>query len=143
MSKGTDFVNQWMDAFNRGDVEGLVGMCHPDVELINPNGTFRGAEGIRQTFQPLLDASSDRNVLITNVIECGDTVVAEFTVRGTHDGQLASPDGPPVPPTGRSIDLPSIGIYDLRDGKLAASRGQYDRLTLAMQLGLLGLPASA
>jgi steroid delta-isomerase-like uncharacterized protein len=143
MSTGTEFVKQWMDAFNRGDLEGLVAMCHPDVELSNPNGTFRGAEGIRATFKPVLDASSDRNVLITNVIECGDTVVAEFVVRGTHDGPLASPDGPPVPATGKTRNLPSIGIYDLRDGKLAASRGEYDRMTLALQLGLLGAPASA
>jgi hypothetical protein len=40
------------------------------------------------------------------------------------------------------IDLPSIGIYELRDGKLAASRGAFDRMTLLVQLGLMPAPTA-
>jgi steroid delta-isomerase-like uncharacterized protein len=142
MSKGTEFVNQWLDAVNRGDLDTLIGMCQPAVELSNPDGSWRGAEGVRTMFRPLIDAVSERESQVTNVVESGDTVVAEFTVGGRHTGPLATPQGA-VPPTGKTVRLPMIAIYELRDGKLINSRGQYDRLTLMSQLGLIGAPAPA
>jgi predicted ester cyclase len=45
-----------------------------------------------------------------------------------------------IRPTNKLIELPSIGIYELRDGKLAASRGVFDRMTLLVQLGLMPPP---
>jgi len=30
-SKGTEFVNKWMDTVKRGDLEGWVPMSHPDA----------------------------------------------------------------------------------------------------------------
>jgi len=142
MSKGTEFVNKWLDAVNRGDLETLVGMCQPDVELSNPDGIWRGAEGVRTMFKPLIDALSERGAQVTNIVESGDTVVAEFTVSGRHTGPLATPQGA-VPPTGTTITLPMIGIFELREAKLINSRGQYDRLAFATQLGLLGAGAGA
>jgi steroid delta-isomerase-like uncharacterized protein len=142
MSKGTEFVNNWLDAVNRGDLDMLVGMCQPDVELSNPDGVSRGAEGVRIMFKPIVDAFSERQSQVSNIVESGDTVVAEFVFSGKHTGPLASPQGA-VPPTGKTISFPMIGIYQLRSGKLANSRGQYDRLAVVSQLGLLGAPTGA
>lgn len=141
MTKGSEFVNKWMDAVNRGDLESLVAMCHPDAEHSNPNGIFRGSQGVRDLFKPIIDASSEREVQITNLVESGDSVVVEFVFRFKNTGTLAGPDGA-IPATGKTVSLPSISIYELRDGKLAASRGMYDRLTLIGQLGLMGAPAA-
>lgn len=140
MSKGTDFVNTWMDTVNRGDLEGLVAMCHPDAVHINPDGTFRGAQGVRDLFKPIIDASSERHVEITNVIESGDTLVVEFVFRFRNTGAMVTPQGT-IPPTGKSASLSSVGIYEVRDGKLAGSRGMYDRMSVLRQLGLMGAPA--
>lgn len=142
MSKGTDFVNNWMDAVNRGDLQTLIDMCQPDVEFSNPDGSFRGAEGVVAAFKPVIDASSERTVQITNLVESGDTVVVEFVFGLRHTGPLATPMGV-VPATNKIGSLPMIGVYELRDGKLARSRGQYDRLSIVTQLGLLGAPAEA
>jgi steroid delta-isomerase-like uncharacterized protein len=141
MSTGTDFVNRWMDATNRGDMETLLAMCHADVELSNPDGTFRGADGVRALFQPYFDAVSERAVDIRNVIDAGDTVVVEFAIRGRNTGPTATPQGV-VPATNKTFSWDAIGVYDLRDGKLANSRGQYDRMYLAMALGLIPQPTS-
>jgi predicted ester cyclase len=73
------------------------------------------------------------------VIDAGDTVVAEFVLRGRQTGPLVAPAGT-IPPTNKMIELPSIGVYELRDGKLAASRGEFDRMTLLVQLGLMPAP---
>lgn len=142
MSKGTEFVNRWLDAVNRGDLEALVGMCQADVELSNPDGVSRGVEGVRAMFAPLIGAFSERQSQVSNVVESGDTVVAEFVFSAKHTGPLATPQGE-VPPTGKTIGFPMIGIYELRSGKLANSRGQWDRLAVVSQLGLLAAPAGA
>lgn len=133
MSTGTEFVKSWLEAATRGDVERLVGMCHADVELSNPDGTFRGAEGIRTNFKPFVEALSERTAEVRTIVEQGDTVVAEFVIGGRHTGPLVTQQGN-VPPTGKTVSLPMIGIFELGDGKLAASRAQYDRMGLAAEL---------
>lgn len=57
-------------------------------------------------------------------------------------GPLATPQGA-VPPTHKTFARPAIGIYALRDGKPGASRGEYDRLTMAIKLGLVPQPPIA
>lgn len=140
MSKGTDFVNQWMAAVNRGDLDALVEMSQPDSVHVSSDETFRGAQGVRDLFKPMLDMSSEREVQITNVVESGDTIVVEFIFRFKNTGAVPTPQGP-VPATGKSVTLSSIGVYELRNGKLAGSRGMYDRLSLIGQLGLIPGPA--
>lgn len=142
MSKGAEFVNQWLDAVNRGDLDALVAMCQPDVKLSNPDGVFRGGEGVRAAFKPVIDATSERQSQVTNIVESGDTVVAEFIFRVKHTGPLATAMGV-VPPTNKRGGLTIMAVYELRDGKLAASRGLYDRLDLMIQLGLVPAPAPA
>ncbi len=139
MSKGTEFVNRWMDAVKRGDGDALADMCDPDSVHKNPDGIYRGKEGVRELFKPLFEALSDREVQINNVIEAGDTLVVDFAFRGRHTGPFVTPAGP-VAPTGKVLSSEMIAIYELRDGKLAGSRGMYDRLGLAAQLGLLPAP---
>src|SRR3979409_701544 len=111
MSKGTEFVNKWMEAVKRGDVESLVAMTQPDSVHVSPDGTFRGTQGVRDLFTPMMNAVSEREVQINNVIESGDTIVVEFVFRSTNTGPLVTPQGT-IPPTGKTASLASIGIYE-------------------------------
>lgn len=104
------------------------------------HGIYRGKEGVEELFKPIFEALSDREVQINQVIEAGDTIVVDFTFRGRQTGPFATPQGP-LQPTGKVLGSEMIAIYELRDGKLAGSRGMYDRLGLAAQLGLLPAPA--
>lgn len=139
MSKGSEFINRWMETVNRGDVEGLVEMCQPDVELANPEGTFQGPAGVRATFEPVIAATSQRAVEIRSLIEDGDWLAVDFVFRFKNSGPLATPQAT-VPATGRDVSLSTIATYQLREGKLAYSRGEYDRMSLLGQLGLLPAP---
>lgn len=125
-----------------GDLDSLVEMCRPEVELSNPDGSFQGREGVRAAFEPMLAATSERAVEIRQLVESGDAVVADFVFRFKNTGPLTTPQGT-LPATGRQVALSSIGIYNLRAGKLSHSRGEYDRMTLLAQLGLLPAPAQA
>jgi predicted ester cyclase len=140
MGAGRNFVDRWMKAYIDGDLDALASMCQPDVELANPYGVLRGPEGVRALFEPFIQAMSERDIEVTRVVESGDTVVALFYNCGRHTGTLALPQGP-VPATGKSYRVSNIGIYELRDGKLAWTWGEFDRLTYMEQLGLV--PAEA
>jgi predicted ester cyclase len=117
-------------------------MSHPDAIHGSSGETYRGAQGIRDLFKPIIDSTSEREIQINNVIESGDSVAVEFVFRFKNSAPLVTPQGT-IPATGKHVSLSSIGIYELRDGKLAGSRGMYDRLDLLTQLGLMGAPAPA
>ncbi len=104
------------------------------------DGVFRGYERVRALFKALIDATSEREYEVSNIVESGDAVVVEFIFRGKNTGPFVTPQST-IPATYKNFSLPTIAVYDLRDGKLANSRGQYDRLSLMAQLGLLPAPA--
>jgi hypothetical protein len=54
-----------------------------------------------------------------------DTVVEQFTVSGTHTGEL-----PGVPPTGRTITLRGINIFRVHGEHIVERRGRLDELSL-------------
>jgi ketosteroid isomerase-like protein len=41
-------VIAWHDALNNGDVERLVALCHPDVEVGGPRGSAHGTQILRE-----------------------------------------------------------------------------------------------
>lgn len=141
MSQLKRFVEDWMAAVVRGDVDAVAQMCHQDVELSSPLGALKGREQVRMMFQTWVDAFSERRHTISNTVEAGNTIVAEFPLIGRHTGPLPSPQGGTIPPTGKTIDVPSIGTYEIEDGKLVRSRGYFDQLAFLSQLGLLPEPA--
>ncbi len=77
-----------------------------------------------------------------------DIVVAEgnyaavfYTLRGTQTGEMPLPDGSILPPTGASLELPSIILIRFDDnGRIVDTWDEYDNMTLLGQLGLLSEP---
>src|SRR4029077_11065094 len=71
-----------------------------------------------------------------------DSIVDEMIVKFTHtcviDHLL-----PGIPPTGRSVEIPVVGVVQLRDGKLASEHIYWDQASVLVQIGKLdptGLP---
>ena len=45
-----------------------------------------------------------------------------------------------MPPSGRTVTLPGINIWRVRDGRIVERWGRLDELALLRQLGLVNLP---
>jgi steroid delta-isomerase-like uncharacterized protein len=73
------------------------------------------------------DWHSDLHELIAE----GDLVVERFTAGGTQRGEVMG-----VPPSGRTVSLPGINIWRLRDGLIAERWGRLDDLGFLRQLGV-------
>ncbi|BCB82768.1 SDR family NAD(P)-dependent oxidoreductase [Phytohabitans suffuscus] len=65
----------------------------------------------------------------------GDTVVIRFTNSGTQTGPFMG-----APPTGRHATWLGIGIYHLRDGRIAEAWFGEDILGALLELGAISLP---
>lgn len=130
------------DAFNARDIEAAIALCTPDVELVNvPEGTtLRGPDGVRQFFEGWTTAFPDANVETKTVVADENTAVIEFIGRGTQTGPLVG-QAMTIPPTGKRVELTFIAISDMRGGKIASIRNNFDMLSMLTQLGLVPAPA--
>jgi steroid delta-isomerase-like uncharacterized protein len=78
------------------------------------------------------DAFSDAKGELRNVAADTERGLGfiEFTFRGRHTGALAG-----IPPTGRDVEVPMLGVYEIANGKIQRARLYYDMATLSRQLG--------
>jgi len=114
-----------LDAF--GDVYTVDSVLHePERDLV-------GLEDIAQYVTMYLTAFPDLNVTIDDVMADGDQAVTRWTLRGTHQGQVAEYG----PPTGKKVELGGVTIHRIEGGKIAEEWERYDNLSVLQQLGLV------
>ncbi len=116
-------VVAWHEALNGGDVERLVELSHPDVEVGGPRGTDQGAQLLREWV-----ARAGIHLEPWRVFHQGDTVIVEQEAewRSSETGELSG-----------SQHVASI--FAVRDGLVTRVSRYPD---LAEALGAMGLDAS-
>ena len=79
-------LRRFHDAFNRGDVEAVVQLVHPDIELVRPGGasSVKGAAALRQWMEP--DAFEEQRVEPLDFRVKGDKVLVREHVTGRGAG---------------------------------------------------------
>jgi ketosteroid isomerase-like protein len=108
-------IEQLMEGFRameRGDVEAIVALAHPDVEFVNPDtalepGTRHGLDGLRGGMAAFLEAFSDLRFEYDRIVEIEDCVVVTGTFKARGRGS-----GMELP------DAPFAVVVTQRDGKL-------------------------
>jgi predicted ester cyclase len=65
----------------------------------------------------------------------GDLVVEHFTASGTQHGAIFG-----APASGRTVTVPGINIWRVRNGRIVERWGRLDELGLLRQLELIPLP---
>jgi predicted ester cyclase len=73
---------------------------------------------------------------IEDIIAEGDKVVLRYSFSGTHKGEFMG-----IPPTNKRVELTSICICRLADGKVAEMWVENNSLVFLLQLGVVPLPA--
>jgi predicted ester cyclase len=131
-------------SLNRGDLE--VYLDHWDLDAKNFNVAM-GREGIRRGIEDILATFPDWHMEIIELIARGDSVVARFTVSGTHRGVGKLPMNGGmlvgVQPTEKHFSVEHIHWMRLRNGKIVEHTATRNDIGMMRQLGLLlptGLP---
>jgi steroid delta-isomerase-like uncharacterized protein len=91
----------------------------------------KGPEGLRRLINTYLSAFPDAGCTIDKLVIEGDTVVARWTARGTHQGSLGS-----LAPTGKQIKITGIEIHRIENGKIKETWINWDTLGMLTQLGV-------
>ena len=73
---------------------------------------------------------------VTRAVEAGDEVCMVGRFKGTHTGDLVSPQGT-IPASGNTLAMPFADYFRVSAGKIAEQESIFDQMTLLGQLGAL------
>ncbi len=116
------FIRDFCNAWSRRDIDELLGYFAPDAVYHNmPLEPLRGRDAIRSTIEMFM-TPAERVEFETLAIASANDVV--FTERVDHFTIM-----------GRKISLPVAGVFEVRNGKIAAWRDYFDLQTWLKQTG--------
>ncbi len=132
-----ELVRDTYKAYNDRDFDRGAAALSDDYELTNvPSGDkLRGREGYLTFVRGWSTAFPDSKVDVTNIVASKNTVVVEFTGRGTHQGVLRTPMGD-ISATGKKVEVPFCDVVTVKNGKVRSLRSYYDAATFMRQLGV-------
>src|SRR3954452_3840808 len=144
MTDNITLVRDAYEAWNERDFDRQVEAMAPDVTItmMGTGEVLAGREGGRQYGTTWADAFPDGQITLDTVAGDADTVVVEFTGRGTHTGTLVTSMGS-IPPTGRSVTLHFCDVLKLKEGKITSQHSYLDTGSLMAQLGLAAQESAA
>ncbi len=135
-------VGRNLEAVNNHDLMAMADTLAPDVEVVGPEGTYKGRDRLLAELQPLFTALPDYRFAMEQLIVEGNVVAYVAQLEGTHLGAYKTPDGRTIAPTGKRVVLPMVNVRHVRGGKIVKVVNSYDRLSLLAQLGLLPNPTA-
>jgi steroid delta-isomerase-like uncharacterized protein len=110
-------------------------------ELIAPTYTHhdtatpdvgRGPESEKKRVTMYRNAFADFRLTIEDIIAEGETVMARWTCRGAHKGELNG-----IAPTGKQISISGVTVARIASGKIVEGWVNWDALSLMQQLGVV------
>jgi steroid delta-isomerase-like uncharacterized protein len=123
-------VREHMESENRHEFDvTLATFDHPRYEIIPTGDVYDGPEAVSAYFRETRAAFPDQRNELIALHHADDAVVAEFWLRGTHEGPLRGVD-----PTGRSFECRCAAFFLFEDDRLVCERVYFDAATIFAQL---------
>ena len=133
-TQNVELIKHYMEELDTGGAEILNKYYAPDAAYYFPSGSAEPMtldQEIEQT-KMFMSGIPDLTHDIEEIMAVGDKVIVRFVGRGTHTGDL----GMGIPPTGNKIEVSSIVIFRLANGKVVEERQDADMLGLMQQFGM-------
>ncbi len=112
----TEIIRNFCSTFSRMNVDDLMPFFTHDAIYHNmPGPAVQGSDAIRATITRFLASWTATEWVIINIAEAGDVVFAERVDN--------------IDSNGKHLGLPVTGVFELRDGKIAAWRDYFDLAT--------------
>jgi steroid delta-isomerase-like uncharacterized protein len=131
-------VREHMESENRHEFDvTLATFDHPRYEIVPTGEVHDGAEAVQRYFDESRTAFPDQRNELIGLHHADDAVIAEFLLKGTHEGPLRG-----IPPTGKAFECRCAAFFLFEGPELVCERVYFDTATILVQLGLgPGLPA--
>ena len=132
MSNSIDVVKGIYEAFGRGDVGAVLGAFDAAIDWREADGflyadgnPYIGPQAIAEgVFQRIITDAEGFNLTVENVIDGGDTIVAQGRYRGT------------MKKTGTPVDAQFAHVWNVRDGKVVRFQQYTDTRQWAQAAGV-------
>ncbi len=118
----TGVIEDYFDAFNAQDVDGMLACLTDDVAHHVNEGQIRIGKDKFRAFCDHMNRCYRETLTDLVYFQTGDRGAAEFTVNGTY---LQTDDGLPDA-AGQTYVLPAGSFFTLRDGKIARVTTYYN-----------------
>jgi ketosteroid isomerase-like protein len=116
-SPNSDLIRRGYEAWNRGDIEGVLALLDPKIEWrgythipdVPEAGTLTGREEVRLWLERFLEAWEELEIELDELIESGDQLVALVRFHGVGKGSGVQVEG--------GVDA---HVWTVRDGRAVA-----------------------
>lgn len=125
-----EFAELWSEQ-DAGRIPEIVSDSFIHTTPVASDRERRGPEGEKALIEEVAGVFPDLEMEILDVLAEEDTVVAEYKLSMTHDGEF---DG--IPPTSREGELRGVSKSRVEDGKLTEYREYLNLQELLEQLGV-------
>ena len=123
-------VREHMESENRHEFDVTLGTFdHPRYEIIPTGEVFDGREAVSGYYQTTRGAFPDQRNELIALYHADDAVIAEFWLRGTHEGEFRG-----FAPTGKSFECRCTAFFLFEGETLTCERVYFDAATIAQQL---------
>jgi steroid delta-isomerase-like uncharacterized protein len=103
-----------------------------DLSFSNPVTGPTDKDGMGNFHRSFLKAFPDYHYALERIIPHGNTLVAEYTFKGSHQSELMG-----IPATKKHVALPLAFIVDFEGDKIKRWQSYFDTGSLMRQLGVL------
>jgi steroid delta-isomerase-like uncharacterized protein len=121
------------EVWNKGQVavaDELIAPSYTHHDSSTPD-VGRGPESEKKRVTLYRNAFPDIRFTIEDLLAEGETVVARWSCRGTHKGELNG-----IAPTGKQFNITGVSIARFTNGKMFEGYVNWDALSLMQQLGV-------
>jgi steroid delta-isomerase-like uncharacterized protein len=144
-----DFLGRWLTAWNTHNIDELEALVTEDIVCEDPamfGETAHGRQEFRAFIELFFRALPDVLVESTGALYLahqGAGMALPWRMTGTFTGELAfwgkryGSNPPTLAPTGRTVDITGIDLYEFRDGLISHHTLIYDPVDFSQQIGLL------
>ena len=124
-----EIAQRAFEAFNRGDIDAVLELCHPAVVLRDPQRTgrvFSGPDGVREFFEEWLENWEAYRSEPVDFVESGDRMLVH--AKQTGKGKLS----------GIEIEQDLFVVFRIRDGKFVEYQLHTEREDALASMGDAG-----
>ena len=137
-------INDYVAALHKRDYAAMQKLRAPDFMLDWVHGDVFADiplthDKASQFWSIWFAAFAEMDYEVTRTIAAENVVVAQWTFTGTHTGPLSVPVfDPPKEPTGKTIRLRGVSVYDIEGGLIKKETMYIDLATLYVELEVTG-----
>jgi steroid delta-isomerase-like uncharacterized protein len=128
------------ELWNKGNLQVADELIAPTYMHHDPSSPDfgKGPESEKKRVNLYRNAFHDLRLNIEDLYADGETVVARWSCRGVHKGDLSG-----IAPTGKQFAITGVTICRFTDGKIVEGYVNWDALGLMRQLGAVPEPAKS